>query len=81
MKNKLMIALIVISLVSMTGCNRVKERATKLDYSDCRFEEVYAQDFGAMGFIRVIQDKQTGVKYLYSARGYGAGLCELKEAA
>lgn len=78
MKKKIMIALIIALTILMTGCHRRKHFIMS-NYSDCRFEEVYNQDFGTLGRISVIEDKQTGVKYIYTSRGYGAGMCELKE--
>lgn len=39
-----------------------------------RFEKVYSQ---ASGSVEILVDKETGVNYLYHAKGYGGGLTVL----
>ena len=39
-----------------------------------RFEKVYSQDLGS---VSIFVDKETGVNYLFSQRGYASGLTPL----
>jgi hypothetical protein len=42
-----------------------------------RFVEVYSEDHAGMDWLRIYQDKQTGVQYLWKQQGSGGGICPL----
>ena len=70
------IVLIIIMAALLSGCK--KDDQAQYDTENYRFDVEYAQKFGA-GYICIIRDNVTGLKYLFARNGYGGGMTVLVE--
>ena len=71
--------ILVIFAIAMLflGCN-VKYAERPLDSNNERFQLESSQWLKG-GYVYIIVDKETGVKYMFYKNGYGAGLTKLEE--
>ena len=70
---------IILICCCIVGCNNNEDINTK---NSERFSERFIVTYGYVGFseaLSIIEDKKTGIKYLFYKSGHGGGLCKLYE--